>query len=126
MLVGFIIGAGVLGLIIGWLLGMVQNKTVGGTSDLKKELDAARISLREYQQQVTDHVSKTNDLIENIHAQTSLLQEHIQAGTMSLNRDTSRQSLLQPSGASHGLSQGNIALEKPNPDNEQPKDYAAS
>jgi uncharacterized membrane-anchored protein YhcB (DUF1043 family) len=126
MLVGFTIGAGVLGLIIGWLLGIVQNKTTSGTSDLNKELDAARLSLREYQQQVTDHVSKTNDLIENIHAQTSQLQEHIQAGTMTLNRDTSRQSLLQPSGSAHGLSQGNIALEKPNQENEQPKDYAAS
>ena len=126
MLVGFTIGAGVLGLIIGWLLGVVQNKAASGTSDLKKELDAARLSLREYQQQVTDHVSKTNHLIENIHAQTSQLQEHIQAGTMTLNRDTSRQSLLQPSGAAHGLSHGNIALEKPNHENEQPKDYAVS
>lgn len=130
MLVGFTIGAGILGLIIGWIIGLMQHKVTGDSSDLKKELDAARLSLREYQQQVTEHVSKTNDLIENIHNQTSQLQEHIQKGTMNLNRDTSRQSLLQPSGAAHGLSEGNIAIgessqnqtEKEQP----PKDYPAS
>ena len=126
MLVGFTIGAGVLGLIIGWFLGMLQNKTVSGSNQLKKELDAARLGLREYQQQVTEHVSKTNDLIENIHAQTSELQAHIQEGTMNLNRDTSRQSLLQPSGAAHGLSEGNIAIERSpsSVENDPPKDYA--
>ncbi|MFT6834532.1 MAG: uncharacterized membrane-anchored protein YhcB (DUF1043 family) [Francisellaceae bacterium] len=126
MLVVFIIGAGVIGLIIGWFIGLMQNKVTGSSKVIKQDLDSARSSLKEYQQQVSEHINKTNDLIQNIYAQANQLKEHTEGGTMSLNRDTSRQSLLQPSGAAHGLSEGNISIEESiSIENEQPIDYAS-
>ena len=121
-----IIGAGVAGLVIGLVSGMLFFRMRNNSSELKQDLAKAQAGLKEYQQQVTEHISKTNEMIQKIYAQCDALQNHVHEGTQQLNRDSSRQSLLQPSSAEAGSQDKPEALTDTNSESKAapPKDYA--
>tara|TARA_R110002167_G_scaffold176893_2_gene376621 strand:- start:423 stop:860 length:438 start_codon:yes stop_codon:yes gene_type:complete len=92
----WIVFAAVVAAVVGWGFGFLQAKKTGKTSSLAADLDLARKELREYQESANKHLNRTADLITDVYEKCHELQELTLSGSVRLNNDISRQSLLQP------------------------------
>ena len=87
------------GIIVGFIVRGVFFKATDAERKAKQELKMIRSEFMEYQNQVTEHIGKTAEMITNIQDGCQTVQEHIFSAAQHLNRDESRQSILQPSAA---------------------------
>lgn len=90
VIIAFIIGL-VIGFIVKSLLkqNAQPNTNPSETAKLKHEFTL-------YQQQVSQHMTKTADLVSGLKQQYDAIQQHIFSGATALNRDSDRHSFLQP------------------------------
>jgi uncharacterized membrane-anchored protein YhcB (DUF1043 family) len=92
----WIVLAAVIALFAGWGIGFIQAKKTGKTLALSSDLEATKRELREYQESANKHLNRTAELISDVYEKCHELQELTLSGSVRLNNDISRQSLLQP------------------------------
>ena len=89
----------ILALVIGFILGFVAKWLLSRgqkTLTCDSELGEVKQTFSLYQQQVSQHMTKTADLVNDLKQQCDDIQAHIFNGASALNRDSDRHSFLQP------------------------------
>lgn len=101
-----VIFTGAVAAIVGLLLGAGLHRSVGSSSAkvkrLKRDLERAEESNRNYQRDVAEHFGETANLLNGLTRQYKSIHDHLAGGADKLCRDASGQSLL--AGAPLGLS----------------------
>ena len=87
----------VIGLIIGFYVLPLFSKEKQRDDKLENKLSSMQQDFSEYQQEVANHLRDTSSLIDKVHHHYLQLQEHLFQGAKSLNRDTAKSSLFEPS-----------------------------
>lgn len=112
------------GVIVGFIVRGVFFKATDAERKARTELKLVKAEFAEYQSQVTQHIGKTAEMITNVQDGCQTVQEHIFSAAQNLNRDESRQSILQPSTAyiDRGDTDPQVSAEPKK--SAPPKDYA--
>ena len=110
------------GAAIGLLLARLTNPEQQKVRDLENKLQQAESSLKDYQQEVTEHFIQTSGLINNLTHSYKAVHEHMASSAMHLaNPDISRQLVNAGTGKLTDNSSDDALSETPP---EPPKDYA--
>ncbi|MGS2724191.1 YhcB family protein [Porticoccus sp. GXU_MW_L64] len=111
----------VAGAVIGMLLSRLTNPEQQKVRELESKLQQAENSLKDYQQEVTEHFIQTSGLINNLTQSYKAVHEHMASSAMHLaNPDISRQLVNAGTGKLTDNSSEPLAGTPPEP----PKDYA--
>ena len=125
---GIVILVGIVCAMIGVVIGVALQKQLGSSEsqmrEIKAELEAAKNSKAQYQQQVAEHFSASANLINELTFKYKDVHDHLAAGADTLCRDESGQSLL--AGAAIELSIESRAKQQTATEHapQQPLDYA--
>jgi uncharacterized membrane-anchored protein YhcB (DUF1043 family) len=84
------------GIVGGYVLRTFLSDSEKRIKTLQQELEQSRAAFRQYQFQVSDHLVKSADIVNNMQHNFQSLQDHILTGAQTLNLDSNKQSLLQP------------------------------
>lgn len=90
---------------LGVFLGVIIGKASRNRPSLKSELEIAKKELRDYQESANKHLNRTAELISDVYEKCHELQELTLSGSLRLNTDISRQSLLQPATYVHSIAE---------------------
>jgi uncharacterized membrane-anchored protein YhcB (DUF1043 family) len=85
-----------IGIVAGYVLRTFLSDSENRIRKLQQELEQSKAAFRQYQLQVSDHLIKSADIINNLQQNFQALQDHVLTGAQALNLDSNKQSLLQP------------------------------
>ena len=77
MMWGNLLIAGIIGVIIGFFFGQAIKRSDKSKKQLKTELSRSQFELEQYKQELTDHLAKSEILLENISKDYAKLYEHM-------------------------------------------------
>jgi uncharacterized membrane-anchored protein YhcB (DUF1043 family) len=100
-----IILSAIICIFFGIILGVVIGRSSRNRPSLKNDLEIARKELRDYQESANKHLNRTAELISDVYEKCHELQELTLSGSLRLNNDISRQSLLQPATYVHSIAE---------------------
>jgi uncharacterized membrane-anchored protein YhcB (DUF1043 family) len=92
----FIIIALAAGVAAGYVLRTFLSDSERKIRELNEELEQSKAAFRAYQLQVSDHLLKSADIINNMQQNFQSLQDHVLTSAQTLNLDSNKQSVLQP------------------------------
>ncbi|MDO8953635.1 MAG: DUF1043 family protein [Gammaproteobacteria bacterium] len=92
----FIILAVAVGIAAGYVLRTFLSDTEQRIRSLTQELEQSKAAFRQYQLQVSDHLLKSADILNNLQQNCQSLQDHVLTSAQTLNLDSNKQSVLQP------------------------------
>lgn len=92
----FIVLALVIGVAAGYVLRTFLSDSEKRIRQLQEELEQSKAAFRAYQLQVSDHLLKSADIINNLQQNFQALQDHVLTSAQTLNLDSNKQSVLQP------------------------------
>jgi uncharacterized membrane-anchored protein YhcB (DUF1043 family) len=109
-----------IGLIVGFVLARTLHPQARERKDLEDQLQKSQDQIKDYQQEVTEHFTKTSELINNLSHSYRDVHEHLATSAMRLtNPEISRQ-LIDAGFGRHENNSNLISGDTPEP----PKDYA--
>jgi hypothetical protein len=125
---GIVILASIVCALLGVIIGIALQKKLGSSEsqlrELKAELEAAKNSKEQYQQQVAEHFSSTANLINELTFKYKDVHDHLAAGANELCRDESGQSLLAGAAIELSIESRSNHDSDTSPAPQQPLDYA--
>lgn len=97
---------------ISFIIGLLAGRISNNKKSLKGELEAVKKELRDYQESANKHLNRTAELISDVYKKCHELQELTLSGSIRLNKDISRQSLLQPATYIHSIKDHDLKMQK--------------